>query len=396
MSYKLRCVGAFLVIVALLVGCKEQSPPQFVDVAVGGGHMLALTKDSTVWSWGGNYNGELGRGGVVYKDQIADAPAPIDALSGVVDIEARQDESYALSKNGFAYGWGGNETGQILNSPLSVARNHRVPVRVLDSLSITSISLGTPHVAAITESGHILEWTTSEYVRNNVGSSEYIYELEEGVGDPEQIAAGAGFTILLVKDGNVVGWGDNESGVLGISGSFTTQPVSLDTTGHVRAVDAGLNHATALRSDGKIVIWGSNNFGQLGHVGEDASRAIIDTYSFSKVVAGELYTLALTKDGNVYSWGDNRNGQLGHSPSVRLVRRPKLVTGLPPIQTIAAGLATSAAIDSSGVIYTWGGTNEWLELGRADRIATESPITEPAPVELDPRKYPDDLSFELF
>jgi len=33
-----------------------------VDVAVGGEHALALTKSGTVWSWGGNSEGQLGLG----------------------------------------------------------------------------------------------------------------------------------------------------------------------------------------------------------------------------------------------------------------------------------------------------------------------------------------------
>lgn len=391
----LKSVWVFIIIL-LLAGCEEPSGPQFVDVAVGGSHMLALTKKGTVWSWGGNYNGELGRGGVVYQDKIADAPAPIDGLPRVVEIEARQDESYALSKDGFAYGWGDNETGQILDSPDSVVRNHRTPIRVLDSLSITQISLGTPQTAAITREGDVFEWTSSDYIISKINSSNYLYKVVVDPVHPKCIAAGAGFTILLGEEGNVVGWGDNESGVLGISDRFATQPVFLDTTGSVKTVDAGLNHVAALSSNGEIIIWGSNDFGQLGNASEGVYKSTVSTHTFEEVVAGELFTLALTHDGRVYSWGDNRNGQLGHSPGLDLVRRPKLVSGLPPIQTIAAGLATSAAIDSSGVIYTWGGTNEWLELGRADSIATESPITTPAPVELDPSKYPDDLSFDLF
>jgi alpha-tubulin suppressor-like RCC1 family protein len=64
------------------------------------------------------------------------------------------------------------------------------------------------------------------------------------------------------------------------------------------------------------------------------------------VAAGRSHCLALTKDAKVYTWGA-RNYLEPH------LMKSFIDNKITPV-SIAAGDQTSAAIDSSGVLYTWG------------------------------------------
>lgn len=82
-------------------------------IAVGGdfafrGYNLALRNDGTVWSWGNNFNGQLGIGGGLSSPDVL-SPVQIPGLSNVTAIFAgRYDVSYAITSEcgGRVYAWG--------------------------------------------------------------------------------------------------------------------------------------------------------------------------------------------------------------------------------------------------------------------------------------------------
>ena len=57
----------------------------------------------------------------------------------------------------------------------------------------------------------------------------------------------------LTNDGQVHVWGNNVKGTLNL-------PEEIQ--GHVTAISAGRYHYTVILDDGSVVTWGDNNFGQ--------------------------------------------------------------------------------------------------------------------------------------
>ena len=71
------------------------------------------------------------------------------------------------------------------------------------------------------------------------------------------------------------------------------------------------------------------------------------------VASGRSHCLALSAEGEVYSWGANAHGALGHADgSVRA--GPRRIEMLEGVESIAAGVITSAAVDDRGRLFTWG------------------------------------------
>jgi alpha-tubulin suppressor-like RCC1 family protein len=108
-------------------------------VAAGTEHSLALLGDGEVMAWGGNGDGQLGRG---TQGGETSRPAAVSDLSGVSAIAAGAEHSLALLSGGTVVGWGYNPDGQLGdNSNL----NSSVPVAVAGLGGVVGVSGGGAH-----------------------------------------------------------------------------------------------------------------------------------------------------------------------------------------------------------------------------------------------------------
>jgi alpha-tubulin suppressor-like RCC1 family protein len=88
-----------------------------IMISCGGGHSMALTECGHVYSWGGNYNGQLGIGNTV-KSNKPKFVAVIDENKCSVFIEkisCGHEHSLLLSSNGNIYAFGRNKSGELGN-----------------------------------------------------------------------------------------------------------------------------------------------------------------------------------------------------------------------------------------------------------------------------------------
>jgi alpha-tubulin suppressor-like RCC1 family protein len=149
------------------------------------------------------------------------------------------------------------------------------------------------------------------------------------------------------------------------------------------AVFAGDNHVIAIRGNltqQSIWTWGSDNsFGQLG---SDPTR--IESCSPGKLIfGGDLETAdqwvagaagggtsyAINSEGMLYSWGDNRAGQAGISQNLE----PQIIDEGLLCVDIASGYSHSMAITEDHELFGWG-NNEKGQLGDGTTAPKQAPI----------------------
>src|SRR3989344_1659915 len=86
----------------------------WASVSAAGSNVSHATKtDGTLWSWGGNANGQLGLGdqGAVYNARSS--PTQIGTLATWQSVTEGQIHTLAVKTNGTLWGWGYNSQGQL-------------------------------------------------------------------------------------------------------------------------------------------------------------------------------------------------------------------------------------------------------------------------------------------
>ncbi len=231
----------------------------WLDVATGGFHCLALKNDSTLWAWGLNGSGQLGTGNVAQQS----APVQIGTDTDWKYIEGGQAHSLAIKENGTLWAWGFNTFGQLGNN--------------------STVDLNEP-----TQIGTDNDWWI--------------------------VKGGGGHTIALKTDGSLWAWGANFNGQLG-SGNTSSFPVpTMISAEDWKDIDAGFEFSLGIKEDGSLCSWGFNGNGQLGNGSTsevNVPTQISDTINFVSVSAGSAYGVAISENQELFGWGANLYGELG-------------------------------------------------------------------------------------
>ena len=170
------------------------------------------------------------------------------------------------------------------------------------------------------------------------------------------VSAGSTHSLALLDNGDVIAWGQNETGQLG-TGDFVSKPTPTKVVlpRPAVAVSAGRGFSVVALDDGRVFTWGANTIGQLGDGGRDAQSSPVQAVGLSGIVAvaaGNAHALALDASGRVWAWGANASGQLGDG-SFKPVRVP-VATPFTEVARIRAGGDHSAAISRRRALYLWG------------------------------------------
>jgi uncharacterized repeat protein (TIGR01451 family) len=113
-------------------------PSGMTHIVTGKDFCLALAGDGTIWSWGNNSDFQLGQGTSVGQNPT---PKQIPNFNGVAALAAGVNHSAALKTDGSVWTWGGNAEGQLGDGTTS---NHLVPARVSGLETVSSPSFSPP------------------------------------------------------------------------------------------------------------------------------------------------------------------------------------------------------------------------------------------------------------
>jgi alpha-tubulin suppressor-like RCC1 family protein len=175
------------------------------------------------------------------------------------------------------------------------------------------------------------------------------------------IAAGGYHSLALLDDGTVWTWGENSDGRLGWDTAGWPSAIPgqvVDARGNainnVASIAGGEYHSIAVTTTRQVLAWGLNDDGQLGVNTSATPSSIIpvDVPRLTGVVAiaaGSSHSVASTSDGTVWTWGNNLFGQLGNGSTGSYEYTPAAVPGLINIMNIAAGSYHTIAVKSPGV-----------------------------------------------
>lgn len=148
-------------------------------LAVAGGyyHTIALKTDGTVWSWGNNTQGQLGLGNTTQRN----SPVQIGALTTWSSVRAINFSCFGVRSDGTLWSWGQNSDGKLglgnttyYSSPKQIGSNTNWA-----SLALNGAKSGSG--LAITTSGTLWVWGSNSFGKLGLGNTTY-YSVPKQVG----------------------------------------------------------------------------------------------------------------------------------------------------------------------------------------------------------------------
>ncbi|KAJ8288833.1 hypothetical protein COCON_G00014920 [Conger conger] len=203
------------------------------QVCCGDNHVVVLTQDRNVFSWG---CGEHGRLGLDSEDDFA-FPMKVEVPKGatITSVHCGSDGTFLLTESGKVLTCGNNELNKLgLNQGISGIKNHSgetyqgVPyttsltlVKLLARYKIRTIAPGKTHTAAIDERGRLLTFGCNKYGQLGMKDFKKHTGVNLLVGPfggkvVTKVSCGDGFTIAATEDNQIFAWGNAGNGRLGM------------------------------------------------------------------------------------------------------------------------------------------------------------------------------------
>ena len=167
----------------------------------------AVLADGTVWCWGNNDDGKLGRDEDLRH--MIDRPMRVPGIDTATSVHSTYDHTCAVLTDGTVWCWGNNEYGMLGQDYDEQGATH-VPMQVPGIDTATSVSVGMEHSCALLADGTVWCW-------GEVGEdgSTHVPVQVSGIDTATSIEAGDEHTCAVLADGTVWCWGDNMSRQLG-------------------------------------------------------------------------------------------------------------------------------------------------------------------------------------
>jgi alpha-tubulin suppressor-like RCC1 family protein len=349
-------------------------------LAGGSAFVLALRPNGEVWAWGDNQRGQLGDGTTTNRTSpVKTQGLPVLSGSTVINpvtVTAGYFFSVALLEDGNLRAWGENASGQLGDGTIT---NRHTPIQVSGISTVDAIAAGYYHTLALRSDGTVWAWggNASGQLGDGTTTERHTPQQVPGLTNMVAVAAGRNHSLALSSNGTVWAWGYNLYGQLGNNATIdSTTPVQVQgLSSTVVDVEAGMYYSLAVLANGTVWGWGDNRYLQIGSNGGTQSRTAVQvpqlsgvTYVVGSPSSGYDHTIAVkgsdgitTGDGTVWTWGSNGAGQLGHGVSycpygssytTGTPTQPNNLTGA--FTSVASSTSASFAQRADGTVWVWG------------------------------------------
>jgi len=383
---------------------------------VGGNFAAVVEEDGTLYTWGANNYGQLGSDNQTNTKDEYDAPhqtVPLAVLEDVKAVALGDFHGAAIKEDGTLWTWGNNDSGQVGKKKVNdknvlwfwsfiiphryVTPYQSVPVQIMED--VAKVSAGDYFTAAVKIDGTLWMWGANNYgqlgtnhekdqkTKAEVCRKEPTLIME----DVADVACGGYHTLILKTDGTLWACGSNESGQLGIE-EVADQAVPVQVMTDVAAIAAGGVYSAAIKTDGTLWTWGDNEYAQLG-TGDTRPRSmpVQVMEDVAQVSLGAYHTFVIKTDGTLWGWGWDRFNQLGTGQPLagevqRYTKEPAQV--MTDAALVDAGTWSTLAVKTDGTLWTWGSdmSGQLGTGGKGDLTDEEGDPVQSVPVMLEELK----------
>ncbi|XP_072763679.1 RCC1 and BTB domain-containing protein 1-like isoform X2 [Anoplolepis gracilipes] len=252
-SWEFKKRGSDVPVTSTPIRVAGLSEKRIVDIACGSCHSLALTSDGKVYAWGENNYGQVGN----ESTTIFDGSLPRllkHALENknVIRIACGSTFNIVLTDEYKLYGWGNNESGQILID------NTIFPVTTSSNPFGSSVNNATISINVVDSKK---AKSDSQTLSTNIQSQKHFaYPREIATFILEKIVkvtCGDDHTLALTDKGKVYAWGRNICGQVGVSNELKfSGSIMVNVPEMVVDIAAYGDSSVAVGISKIIYIWG--------------------------------------------------------------------------------------------------------------------------------------------
>ncbi len=303
-------------------------------------HLLAA--DSSIWSWGANYYGQLGVGDTTMRT----SPTQIPGLRNVINIFSGSDadHSLALLSDSTLRAWGSNRYGQLGIGHFSEFVT--TPTAVQGSRKFIQVAQGAYHTFAISADSTLWAWGTEFDGSFGDGLERSVTAIPmslPSMGKVVQVATGAYVSNYVLKaDSTLWAWGDNYAGQVG-NGNSEAQYAPVEVLKNVTSISFR-DFPVAIRDDSTVWTWGDGDYIDDGIWTRMTPTKVPEIKGAVASSSGSRYQLIVTAKGEVWSFGDNNDGVLGDGTDENR-STPGRVKKLKTATSAAAGFDSGVALE---------------------------------------------------
>ena len=253
-----------------------------------------------------------------------------------------------------------------------------------DHETISSVAVGGAHSGLITNQGRLFMWGDNRQYQLGLPEGGLIdaptlINPELNLADGETIvsmALGNAHTVLRTSHGNVITFGANADGQLGIgttNPALTAHTLDLDFLSPddtVIQIKAGGDHSGILTANGFVYLFGSNALNQI-HPSETPYYESPERMALQFEVArgdtikhlelGGSHNAVFTENNDVIMWGNSQENQIGFHDTYDFYRPYIILNTDEAYESIHLGANHTALLTNQRVLV-WGG-NESGQLG---------------------------------
>lgn len=231
----------------------------------------------------------------------------------IIQIAAGSNHLMALTSEGQLYSWGCGEQGQLGRRVLERHKNlglrpaNITPRSGRSKVNITKVVCGSYHTLAISQDGNLYSMGLNNFGQLGLGDFEdrVTADLVEpgnwGGSLVVDASAGEHHSMVLLSTGQILTFGRADMGQLGVATQERAIPVPthIQSAANISMIATGGHHNLAV-SGNQVASWGFGDMHQLGHgpsENEKVPRAIETNFSGNivQVAAGGQHSIVLTQ-----------------------------------------------------------------------------------------------------
>ncbi|XP_014217138.1 regulator of chromosome condensation-like [Copidosoma floridanum] len=296
-----------------------------VSMSQGRRHVVCLSDEGSVLTFGSNNEGALGREVSEYGVTV---PGFVHLPAPAIQVTAGDTHSCALLKDGRVYCWGSFQDSHGLLG-LITGKQEISPVNLEPGKRFTQIMSGADHIILLDNTGTMFTLGCAEQ-----GQLGRLPEKKTGRNSSR------GKNSLLVP---------------------TPVQIKMKKNSLIKKIWAGRESSYAEDIHGNVFVFGNNYYGQLGlrKGGRIFWPQVVNTlsgYKWAKITPPQRHNIHFAEKREVYILGKNMHTVLGlgtvkedatevvHVPTIRGTK----------CMDVAVGTAQSIAVTKTGKMYTWG------------------------------------------